>query len=304
MLNDFTFQYPYLLLLILLFILCSFVCKAKIQSYYMPHLNIYNDVKSFNNSLLNILKWFAIIFSIIALSSPIKQLEIIHKKSEGIDIILSLDTSGSMRQRGFNEQNLEQNRWDIVSSLVKDFIKQRKNDSIGLIVFGTSVMTASPLTYDKKAQMTIIDSLDIGVVGDKTALIDSLATSINILSKRDTKSKIIIALTDGEDTASTLPFKIVQKMAKKHNIKIYTIGIGEPNRILLNEISKNSGAKSFIANNKDSLEEIYEYINKLEKSEVEQNKIILKEYYFIFPLFLAFLSLVFFIFLKNKKDSL
>ncbi len=304
MFNDFTFQYPYFLLIILIFVLCSFICKAKMQSYYMPHLNIYTEAKSFSSSLLNFLKWCAIIFSIIALSSPIKQIEIIHKKSDGIDIILSLDTSGSMSQIGFNKQYPEQNRWNVVSSLVKDFIKQRPNDSIGLIVFGNSVMTASPLTYDKKAQMTIIDSLNIGVVGDKTALIDSLAMSINILSKRDTKSKIIIALTDGEDTASTLPFKVIQKMAKKHNIKIYTIGIGQPNRILLNEISKNSGGKSYIANSKNSLKEIYEHINKLEKSKVEQNKIVLKKYYFMIPLFLAFLSLVFFVFLKNKRESL
>ncbi len=303
MINNFTFEYPFVLLSILLFIVCSKFCVEKVQSYYMPHLHIYQEASQISSSFTTILKWLTIIFAIVALASPIKQLEVVHKKSNGIDMILSLDTSGSMRQIGFNKENHNQNRWDVVSVLVKDFISKRVNDNIGLIVFGTSVMTASPLTYDKKAQVKIIDNLQIGIVGDKTALIDSIATSINILSKRESKSKIIIVLTDGEDTASTIPYKVVEKMAKKYNIKIYTIGIGEPNRMLLNEISKNSGGKSFIANSKENLEEIYTIINKLEKSEIEQNKIILKEYYFAYPLFLAFFSLVFLVFLKNKRDN-
>ncbi len=301
MFDNLVFEFPYIFLLLIIFIVCAKFCKAKIQSYYMPHLNIYNEAVNISGSLINTLKWITIIFSVIALASPIKQLDIIHKKSDGIDIILALDTSGSMRQIGFNPSNLEQNRWDVVSDIVKDFISTRTHDNIGLTVFGTSVMTASPLTFDKKAQMKIIDNLEIGIVGDKTALIDSIVTSINILSKRTSKSKIIIVLTDGEDTASTIPFSILQKMSKKHKIKIYTIGIGEPNRLLLHEVSKNSGGKSFIANSKDNLEEIYEHINKLEKSKIDQNKIILKEYYFFFPLFIAFLSLVFYVFLKNRR---
>jgi Ca-activated chloride channel family protein len=274
----------------------------------MPHLDIYNEASVVSSSIINILKWLAIVFAIVALSSPIKQLNIIHNKSDGIDILLSLDTSGSMRQVGFNPQHKEQNRWDVVSDIVKDFIYKRKQDHIGLVVFGTSVMTASPLTYDKKAQMKIIDNLGIGIVGDKTALIDSIATSIKILSKRKSKSKIVIVLTDGEDTASTIPQKIVEKLAKKYDIKIYTIGIGSKNSLFyqnsLSQISKHSGGKSFVANSKDDLKEIYEHINKLEKSEIEQNKIVLKEYYFFYPLLVSFLSLVFFVFLKNKKGNL
>ncbi len=298
--NSLTFEYPYILLVLIIFIICAKFCKAKVQAYYMPHLNIYNESTSVSSSFVSILKWSTIVFSIIALASPIEKSQIIHNKTNGIDILLSLDTSGSMRQIGFNQDNPTQNRWEVVSDIVKDFISQRTNDNIGLIVFGTSVMTASPLTYDKQAQIKIIDSLGIGIVGDKTALIDSIATSINILSKRESKSKIIIVLTDGEDTASTIPFQVIQKMAKKYKIKIYTIGIGQPNRMLLNEISKSSGGKSFIANSKDNLKEIYENINKLEKTKIDQNKIVLKEYYFMYPLFLAFFSLVFLIFLRNK----
>lgn len=298
MLNN--FEYPYVLLLILLFIVCSKFCKAKVQSYYMPHLEIYQESNGLNSSLVSVLKWLTIIFAIIALASPIKELNVINTKKDGVDIILSLDTSGSMRQIGFNRENLEQNRWNVVSDIVKDFIARRTNDNIGLVVFGTSVMTASPLSYDKKAQSKIIESLDIAVVGEKTALINSIATSINILKNRDTKTKIIIALTDGDDTASNIPLNVVLKMAKKYDIKIYTISIGAPNSYALTQLSSVNGGKSFVALSKNDLKEIYKIINNLEKSKIEQNKIVLKEYYFFYPLILSFLSLLLFIFFKNR----
>ena len=298
MLNN--FEYPYVLLLILLFIVCAKFCKAKVQSYYMPHLEIYQQSNGLNSSLVSILKWLTIIFAIIALASPIKELNVINTKKDGVDIILSLDTSGSMRQIGFNRENLEQNRWNVVSDIVKDFIARRTNDNIGLVVFGTSVMTASPLSYDKKAQSKIIESLDIAVVGEKTALINSIATSINILKNRETKTKIIIALTDGDDTASNIPLNVVLKMAKKYDIKIYTISIGAPNSYALTQLSSVNGGKSFVALSKNDLKEIYKIINNLEKSKIEQNKIVLKEYYFFYPLILSFLSLLLFIFFKNR----
>jgi Ca-activated chloride channel family protein len=293
MFDDLTFQYPYFLLLIVVFIVCAKFCKIRVETFYMPHLAMYDTTILKSNFMINILKWITIVLSIVALSSPIKQSEIINNKNDGIDIILCLDTSGSMRQIGFNKYQIEQNRWDIVREIVKDFIIKRATDNLGLIVFGNSVMIASPLTYDKKAQIDIIDNLDIGIVGDKTALLDGIATSINILSKRQSKSKIVIVLTDGEDTASTIPYKVVEKMAQKYNVKIYTIGIGESNSPLLNHISKSTKAVSYVANSKDNLQAIYTNIDTLEKSKIGQNKIILKEYYFFYPLFLAFLSLVF-----------
>jgi Ca-activated chloride channel family protein len=267
----------------------------------MPHLDIYTQAGAVNTSLTTTLKYTAILFAIIALASPIKELNIINNKKDGVDMVISLDTSGSMRQIGFNRQNVEQNRWQVVQSIVQDFISKRLNDNIGLVVFGSSVMTASPLSYDKKAQNKIIQSLDIGIVGDKTALINSIATSINILKDRTTKSKIIIALTDGEDTASTIPLSIVLKMAKKYNIKIYTIAIGATNSYVLNQLSTTSKGKSFVAHSKDNLKEIYNIINNLEKSKIDQNKIVLKEYFFFYPLFVSFLSLLLFVFFKNKQ---
>lgn len=298
-----TFEYPYLLALILPFIICAKFCKAKSPSYYIPHLNIFEQSSSEISVLISFLKWATIISAIVAVASPIKELQTINKKSDGIDIVLSLDTSGSMRQIGFNRKNIEQNRWQAVKDIVSDFIPKRVNDNIGLIVFGSAVMTASPLSFDKKAQKRILEHLDIGIVGDKTALIDSMAGSINILKNSKSKSKIVIVLTDGEDTASKVPLSVIIKLAKKYNIKLYTIGIGEHNSFMLNKISKESGGRSFKAHSKDNLKEIYETIDSLERSKIDQNKIVLKDYYFFYPLFISLMSLILFVYIKNRRGA-
>lgn len=301
--NNLSFEYPYLLLLIIPFIICEFLCKQKVASYYIPHLNIFNQNKKTNTALNTLLKWTIIISTTIALSSPYEKLQTINIKKDGLDIVLSLDTSGSMRQIGFNKDDYELNRWQVVSQIVKEFIPKRVNDNIAIIVFGTSVMTASPMSFDKNAQAKIIKHLDIGIAGDKTALIDSIAGSVNILKNSKAKSKIIIVLTDGEDTASLIPLQVITNLIKKHDIKIYAIGIGESNKHLLNQLASINKGKAFYANSKDNLEQIYQEINKLEKSEIEQNKIVEKRYFYIYFLYVSIFSLFLYIYIKNKNNT-
>ena len=300
MFNNLSFEYPYFLFIVLLFIFCSYFCKERSPSFLFIHLDIFKNSSSKTNFLLPILKYLSILFAIIALASPIKTLDSKLLKKDGVDMILSLDTSGSMKERGFNENNLQENRWQVVSSIVNDFMDKRENDNIGLVVFGTSVLTASPLSFDKNAQKDILRYLDIGIVGERTAMYDSLATSINILKNSQAKSKIVILLSDGEDTASKIPVQVIIQLAKKHKIKIYAIGIGTSNQYILKTIAEETKGESYLANSKDDLINIYEEINKLEKSEIDDNKIVLKNYLFFYPLFISTLLLIIFIYLKNK----
>jgi len=295
------FEHPYFLFLILVFILCSFFCKAKTPTYIIPHLNIFTKNQTNTNILQSILKYLSIISAVVALASPYTKLDTQLIKNDGIDIVLSLDTSGSMNELGFNPLEPTQSRFTVVKDIVKEFIPKRVNDNISIVVFGTSVMMATPLSFDKNAQIEIIDYLDVGIVGDKTALIDSLVTSTNILKSSKAKSKIIILLSDGADNSSTIPLKVALKLLKKYNIKVYTISIANFNKIILNQISTQTKGKSFNANSKEKLNEIYEEINKLETSKIENNKVILKNYLFFYPLFLAIMSLIILIYLKNKN---
>jgi Ca-activated chloride channel homolog len=300
MFNNFTFEYPYFLLLILLFVICSFYCKAKNPSYLIPHLNIFQLANEKSMLFINILKYCAIIFSIIALASPIKINDTIMLKNNGINIILNLDASGSMKEQDLDE-NSSKNRFEIVKEIVKDFMDKRVADNIGVVLFGDSVLIASPLSFDKDAQKQIIDYLDVEMAGQKTALIDSLASSINILKNQKAKSNIIILLSDGEDNASKIPLDVVIKLIKKYKIKVYTIAIGNANKNLLKTLALESNAQYYYTTSKTGLEIIYQDINKLEKSQIDQNKIVLKDYLFFYPLFFAVISLILLIYLRNKE---
>lgn len=298
---DISFEYPYFLLLIIVFILCSIFCKAKSPSYIIPHLNIFEKNQQKSSLVQNILKFIVIIGSIVALSSPYKQFNTQLVKNDGIDMVLSLDTSGSMQEKGFNPYSPQETRFSVVKDIVKDFISKRINDNISIIVFADSVMMATPLSFDKEAQKTILDYLEVGVIGTQTAMVDSLGYSINILKNSKAKSKVVILLSDGQDNYSKTPLKIVLKLLKKYSIKVYTIGIGSSNKIVLNKIAQDTNGKSYIANSKDDLNEIYKQIDKLEKSKIDNNKITLKDYLFFYPLFLAIIALIIFVYLKNKQ---
>ena len=301
MLNNITFEYPYVLLLIFVFIFCSIYCKAKSPSYYIPHLNIFQKSNQKSNLIINILKYLIVCLAIISLASPIKEKDTQLIKNDGINILLNLDASASMRYRDLDKDDRNKNRFDVVKEIVKDFIVKRETDNIGLILFGDSILMASPLSFDKNAQKEIIDYLEIGMVGNKTALLDSIARSVNILKDKENSSNVIIVLSDGEDTTSKIPLQVIVKLLKKYSIKAYTIGIGDTNKTVLNQISQQSNAKSYTAYSKNDLIAIYEDINKLEKSKIDQNKIVLKDYLFFYPLFFAVFFLIIFIYLKNKE---
>lgn len=295
------FEYPLFLLLILVFIFCSIFCKAKIPTYIIPHLDIFQKTRHKSMLLTTILKYIAIIGSVIALSSPYKQLDTRIIKNDGIDIVLSLDTSGSMKELGLNKENQNEDRFTVVKDIVKDFLPKRVNDNVAIVVFGTSVMMATPLSFDKEAQKSIVDYLEVGIVGDKTAMIDSLASAVNILKTSKAKSKIVILLSDGEDNSSSIPVDVIIKLLKKYSIKVYSVGIGESNKIILNHISKETNGKSYIAYSKEDLNDIYEEIDLLEKSQIDNNKVTMNNYLFFYPLFFAIISLIFYIYLKNKE---
>jgi Ca-activated chloride channel family protein len=300
MFDNVTFEYPYFLLLILLFIFCDFACKSKSPAYLIPHLHIFRKINQKSTIFIIFLKYLVVVFSIIALASPIKINNNILLKNDGINIMLNLDTSFSMSQQDLDE-NQTKNRFEIVKEIVKDFISKRTNDNIGVVIFADSILISSPLSFDKDSQKEMLDYLDIGMAGKNTALIDSVASSINILKDKKAKSNIIILLSDGEDNSSKIPLDVVVKLLNKYSIKVYTIAIGRFNTNILDLLAKESNGKAYLAHSRNDLSKIYEEINKLEKSQMEQNKIVLKNYLFFYPLFIAILSLIILIYLKNKE---
>ena len=266
MIETFTFGYPWVLLLILIFILLDYLRTSQALSYYMPHASWYKTPSTLPTRWQHFVKWIMILSAILALANPLVYRESKTVKKNALDIVLALDTSGSMSLYGFNPKRHKQTRLEVVKEVVTNFIQTRKNDRIGLVVFGTHSSIASPLSFDKEAQTTFVKALRIGALGKSTALIDAIVSSVQLLKESSSKSKVIILLSDGEDSSSKVPLPIALKLAKKYGIKIYTIIIDQTHSNIMKLIAKANHTKAYNPKNKKALKEVYAHIDTLEKS--------------------------------------
>ncbi len=300
------FEFPRLAFVIFFFIACATLCKMRLQSIYFPHTQQFLKTAVSSSSLLFFLKWIAIVMMILALMSPVKDEPYEVEPKDGYEIALILDASQSMRAEGFDTDNPSLNRFDVVKEIVSDFILQRINDNIGLVVFGEYSFIASPLTYDENILSRIVSQLQIAMAGKYTALYTSLAQGVNLLKMTESNSKVIILLTDGYSTPEIdkIPVDIAIELAKKEGIKVYPIGIGLPheyNRKALVEIARETGGVAFGASTATELQEVYKKIDELEKSEIKSESFTYLKYYYVYPLFIALISLMLYTYLRNKR---
>jgi len=305
MFSGYYFQYPYFIALVIVFLICERFCKMRLSSIYFPHTAQFMTQTLSSSKLLWVLKWIGIIGMILALMSPVKDEPYELKPKQGYEIALILDTSQSMATRGFDRGDVMRTRFDVVQEIVADFISHRKNDNIGLVVFGNYSFIASPLTYDKNILKKIVSQLYIGMAGRNTALYESLAQGVNLLKMGKSDTKVAILLTDGYNTnGGRISLETAIELAKKEGIKIYPIGIGsnrDYNKKVLIKIAKESGGVAFGASSASKLKEVYKQIDELEKSELKSETFTYKNYYYTFPLFVSFISLMLYIYLRNKR---
>jgi len=302
--DSFAFARPLWLYLILLVILCAWKCRPRESALIFPHLDILKRAASQKRILPEFLKYTALFGTIIALAGPLLLDHSVEVKRKGYDIVLAIDSSGSMRESGFDPSDPTLSKFDVVKRLVKKFVKERKSDNIALVVFGSFAYVASPLTFNREVVAQLIDYMDIGIAGQKTAINDALFESIHMLKRSQAKSKMVILLTDGIDTASRTPIDVVSKMAQKYGIKIYTIGIGDRRGIdekYLQWIARESGGAYFYAPDATALQEVYATINRLEKSEIKGGDFVKREELYQYPLFVAVLALLGFIYIYSKR---
>jgi len=286
---SFEFEYPYAFLLIIVYFLCIKFCKPRALALIFPNAALFKKVSKKSSILNNLLKFLAFLFLVIALASPIKKDEIALQNQKGYEIALILDASGSMRQNG---------KFRAVKEIVTNFIKKRKTDKIGLTIFADFAYVAVPLTYDKKSLLRLLSKIDVGVAGlRQTALYEALFLSTNLFKNSKAKDKVAILLTDGMDNTNSIPLNVAINTAKKYGIKVYTIGVGSGNDFneeVLQEIANQTGAKFYNARSKRELNDIYNQINRLEKSEFKAQKYIKKSYYYQYFLALGILFLIIF----------
>jgi Ca-activated chloride channel family protein len=303
--NQFSFEYPWVFLLLVLFILCAVVCKVKAKSLYFPHLNALMLGEKKHSNLLFLLKWLGIILAITALASPVFIKEYSNSKKEGRDIVLIVDTSDSMRERGFDPTDRSKNKFDVVKEVAAKFVEKRQDDRIALITFADIAFVASPLTFETEFLQQIIGMQRLGIAGKRTAINDALVQSYSMLEKSKAKSKIVILLTDGVDNVSQVTTDEIASLVEKSKVKLYTIGVGTERDFdgaYLRKMAKAGKGEAYAARNAQMLTKVYDEIDRLEVSEMDDKKVVQHTYLFTYPLIFSILILFFFIYFRTMRS--
>lgn len=252
-------------------------------------LHSLEKTKTIKNKLIHLTYLFkicALILLIIALARPQSSTNWEESTTEGIDIILSMDISGSMLA-----EDLKPNRLEASKEVAMDFISKRANDRVGLVIFSGESFTQCPLTTDHNVLINLFKDVKSGMVEDGTAIGMGLATAVNRLKESDAISKVIILLTDGVNNKGVVAPFTAAEIAKKFGIRVYTIGVGtegyapypfqtpfgiqyqdvevQIDEETLQNIATVTDGKYFRATNNSKLKEIYKDIDKLEKSKIE-----------------------------------
>ena len=264
------------------------------------------------NRWLGFLRAGVLALFVLALARPQRVNSEREHETKGIDIIISLDLSGSMLAEDFKPEN----RLAVAKQEAANFIRGRENDRIGLVVFAREAFTQCPLTLDYDILTSLLNEVQIGMIPDGTAIGMGLATAVNRLRESDAKSRVVILITDGENNAGKIDPVTAAGLAQSFGIKVYTIGVGrgglvpfpindplfgkryvqakvDIDEFVLKRIADITGGVFFRARDPESLSEIYSRINELEKTEVK-----VREYksfdelfsYFLIPALLLLIS--------------
>lgn len=249
-----------------------------------------------------LLQWIAVALVIMAMARPQLQNTTVERNAEGIDIVMSLDLSSSMKA-----EDLKPNRFEAARDVAADFIDRRVSDRIGLVVFARKSFTVVPPTLDYDLIKQLLDDLEMDIIEDGTAIGMGIATAVNRLKDSPAESKVLILLTDGQNNSGEIDPVTAADLAVTYGIRIYTIGAGtrgtapypvqdaifgrryqnvkvDIDEEMLTRIAEMSDGAYFRATDTESLQEIYQRIDELERTEIEE--VIYTDYRDLYPRFL------------------
>lgn len=263
-----------------------------------------------------ILRLLALTMLIFALARPQSSNKLQKSTTEGIDIMISLDISTSMLAMDFKP-----NRMEAAKEVAINFIQGRPNDRIGLVIFAAESFTQCPLTIDHAVLINLFRDIRTGMLEDGTAIGDGLATAVNRIKDSDSKSKVIILLSDGENNRGQIAPLTAAEIARTFGVRVYTIGVGtigtapfpintvfgqqvqnmevKIDEAMLKEIATLTGGHYFRATDKNKLEEIYKEIDAMEKTKTEIQEYTKKGEEFLIFALLAIIFLLSEILLRN-----
>jgi Ca-activated chloride channel homolog len=322
--NGITFAEPlFLYLLVVIPAMIAFYLFKQHKataSLRMPGLQPFAGATiSFRNYLRHILffiRILALTIFIIVLARPQATDKFQNVSTEGIDIVLTLDISGSMLARDFRPDRLEASK-----NVAIEFISGRPYDRIGLVVFSGESFTQCPLTTDHAVLINLLREIQSGMIEDGTAIGNGLATAVNRIKDSQAKSKVIILLTDGVNNRGEIAPATAAGIAKTYGVRVYTIGVGtqgmapypvqtpygiqyqdmpvEIDEAILQDIAQTTGGKYFRATDNNKLTQVYHEIDKLEKSKIDVRQFSRKQEKYLLPAIIAFCLVVLEILVRN-----
>jgi Ca-activated chloride channel family protein len=284
--NIWSFHYVWAFALLIPVLYCLYRCKSAATQRYFPHLHFFGTPGKWRN-LEWLLKTLAAALLIGALATPVMIDYADPRNRNGIDIILSIDGSGSMNASGFGGEESRLSRFEIVQRIASDFVMKRLEDNVGVVLFGDFAFIATPVTYEKEIVAEMIGYLSHGMAGQNTAIGEGIAMGVRALRDSKARSKVIILLTDGEHNSGAISPKEAVAMVQKAGIKLYTIGIGpkgEFDNALLEQLAREGGGKYFAAANAKELQSVYDEIDTMERSSIKSESNTLEEHYYQWPL--------------------
>jgi len=308
------FEWPWLLAALPLPLLIRWLAPAKMPveqaALKVPFLDDFSDGET--KAVSQIQQWplalaaIAWLLLVIACARPQWLGEPIEQAVSGRDLMLAVDLSGSMEEQDFVINKRSVDRLTAAKGVASDFINRRAGDRVGLILFGSQAYLQTPLTFDRKTVMTLLNESVIGLAGDNTAIGDAIGLAVKRLKNEQTNSRVLVLMTDGANTAGEIsPLKAAELAAANH-LKIYTIGIGademivrsffgnrkvNPSRDLdestLIKIAESTGGQYYRARNTDELNNIYMRLDELEPVEKDKQYFRPRSELYYWPLSLA-----------------
>ena len=280
-------EYLWLLLLLIPLIVWYIVRLSKMQaSFKLASVNAFKGVKPglkvYMRHLPFVLRVISIGLIILVIARPQSVNSWEESESQGIDIVLALDVSGSMLS-----QDLQPDRLQAAKKVASEFVTDRRNDNIGLVVFAGESFTQCPLTTDHTVLLNLLNEIEFGLIDDGTAIGLGLATSVNRLKDSESQSRVVILLTDGTNNRGQIAPLTAAEMARSYGIRVYTVGVGtkgmaptpvqtpfgvrmqnmavDIDEKTLTEIAAMTGGQYFRAQDTEGLRQVYEEIDEMEK---------------------------------------
>lgn len=312
MIEGFSFASPWAFLAVPLPLIAARLLKARrhyARTLTVPSSVVFDNIDDVQTGILGAIRGFTAILwtvwslGVLALAGPQIIQPVAALPVSGRDIILALDLSGSMERKDFSFDGSSTRRIDVVKEMGAGFLRGRSGDRVGLVMFADEPFLAAAPTFDLSAVETALRNVEIGIVGRSTAIGDGLGLSLKILLRSPARSRVVILLSDGANTAGATSAESAARLAKTLGIKVHTIMLGTdmkenvssatiaPRRdtVTLADIAKTSGGESFLIKTNDDLRKLAASLDKLEASNVASPSVLVEDNLWPYPAVLALL---------------